>query len=105
MTQSNNNFATGFLLGSICGGIVGGILGTTLISRRSEIADSEESLNGMAPNRALKNMSVDLRTDEQIEAARRRLEAKIAQLNETIDDVRDQLGSMNSAPSESESSS
>ncbi len=105
MTQSNNNFATGFLLGSLLGGVLGGILGATLVSRRIENTEPEETLNGIGQNRSLKNSGVDLKTEEQIESARRRLEAKIAQLNETIDEVRDQLGSINDPASGTESSS
>lgn len=99
MSQSNNNFATGFFLGSLVGGVVGGILGATLANRRNDNLDSDEFLNGNAPNQ-LKNSDLDFRADAEIEAARRRLESKIAQLNETIDDVRDQLGTMNKVSSE-----
>lgn len=96
MSQSNNNFATGFFLGSLVGGFVGGILGVTLANRRNDNLDSDEFLNGNTQNQ-FKNSDLDFRADAEIEVARRSLENKIAQLNETIDDVRDQLGSMNKA--------
>ncbi|HBQ96943.1 MULTISPECIES: hypothetical protein [unclassified Roseofilum] len=101
MTQSNNNFASGFLLGSIVGSVLGGILGATLANRRNENLESEEILNGNSPNQ-FQNPNLDVRADAEIEAARRRLETKIAQLNETIDDVRDQLGTMNKVSSDPE---
>ena len=103
MSQPNNNFATGFLLGSIVGSVLGGILGATLANRRNDNLESDELLNGKSQTQ-LKNPDLDFRADAEIEAARRRLESKIAQLNETIDDVRDQLGGMNKVSSDPETS-
>jgi len=102
MSQSNNNFATGFFLGSLVGSVLGGILGATLANRRNDTLE-DEILNGN-PQNQLKNADLDFRADAEIEAARRRLESKIAQLNETIDDVRDQLGTMNKVSSDPETS-
>ncbi|MDJ1181290.1 hypothetical protein PJF56_20720 [Roseofilum sp. BLCC_M91] len=99
MSQSNNNFATGFFLGSLVGSVLGGILGATLATRRNDNLESDELLNGNTQNE-LKNADLDFRADAEIEAARRRLESKIAQLNETIDDVRNQLGTMNKVSSD-----
>ncbi|MDJ0707557.1 MAG: hypothetical protein QNJ46_30140 [Leptolyngbyaceae cyanobacterium MO_188.B28] len=95
MSQSDN-FAGGFLAGSLFGGIIGGIVGvlvTTRLNRESNESDSfklaqdeDQSQSG----RTLQGMS-----EERMEIARRGLEDKIAQLNEAIDDVRQQLGGVN----------
>jgi len=78
-----------FLAGAIVGGLVGGVLGTVLANRsRRGLGDGdnqaflEEIRNGR------------LTPEEGMEVARRSLEDKIAQLNLAIDDVRQQLGSV-----------
>lgn len=93
MSQTDN-FAGGFLTGALVGGLMGGIVGvlvTSRLNRRGNDSDSfkltqDEDKSG----RSLQGMS-----EEQMETARRGLEDKIAQLNEAIDDVRQQLGGVN----------
>ncbi len=88
--SERNNFAGGFILGSIVGGIIGGVLGTIFASRSENRAIKQDKslLNSDSPTK--------LGTEESIEIARRSLEDKIAQLNTAIDDVRQQLGAVNS---------
>jgi len=74
------------LTGALIGGLVGGIVGVLAASRRSSAeSDSESRLD--ASNLEHPEMP--------LEEARRSLEAKISQLNLAIDDVRQQLGSVN----------
>ena len=87
MTQKDG-FGSGFIAGSIVGGIVGGFLGAILASRQSQSSqETEEQQSFLKPGQ-----EPNLIADESIEIARRSLEAKIAQLNLAIDDVREQLG-------------
>ncbi|MEB3147281.1 MAG: hypothetical protein VKL02_14245 [Cylindrospermopsis raciborskii 1523720] len=107
--SQKDGFGSGFLLGTIVGGVVGGILGTVLASRR-ERAETEDGGNsddlemGKGGTRR-KQMKSAVSEDLAMETARRSLEDKIAQLNATIDDVREQLNSVNSSsPGSSQSS-
>ncbi|MBE9168905.1 hypothetical protein IQ238_15765 [Pleurocapsales cyanobacterium LEGE 06147] len=88
--SERNNFSGGFILGSIVGGVIGGVLGTLLASR-SENRTIKQDKSLLQSDTATK-----LGTEESIEIARRSLEDKIAQLNTAIDDVRQQLGAVNS---------
>jgi hypothetical protein len=96
--SQQDNFAGGFFLGAIVGGIVGGVLGAVLTSRQltdTEI-DDENGTNASVlegkPNRKKRLSRSANGQMDNIEAARRSLEDKIAQLNDAIDDVRQQLG-------------
>ncbi|MFM7559933.1 hypothetical protein [Cylindrospermopsis raciborskii] len=107
--SQKDGFGSGFLLGTVVGGVVGGILGTVLASRR-ERAETEDGGNsddlemGKGGTRR-KQMKSAVSQDLAMETARRSLEDKIAQLNATIDDVREQLNSVNSSsPGSSQSS-
>jgi gas vesicle protein len=82
-----NGFGSGFIFGSIVGGVVGGILGT-LLATRNERQDNrvDRSLDS--------GRELSFNSEESIEVARRSLEDKIAQLNLAIDDVRQQLNSV-----------
>ena len=87
--SQKDGFGSGFILGSIVGGVVGGILGTLLTARQENKSQEQEQSfieAGTQPK---------FTTEESIEVARRGLEDKIAQLNLAIDDVRQQLGSVN----------
>lgn len=87
--SERDNFAGGFILGAFLGGVVGGLLGTILTSRRDEEIKPERK-----PRiKSIKNET--FATEDTIEDSRRTLEAKIAQLNLAIDDVRHQLGQVN----------
>ncbi|MGF1488652.1 MAG: hypothetical protein ACFBSE_16330 [Prochloraceae cyanobacterium] len=87
MTQ-RDGFIGGFLAGAIFGGIVGGVLGTVLAKKKDQPETGDASLLEDIPQPKIS-------TEESIEDARRSLEDKIAQLNLAIDDVRQQLGSVN----------
>jgi hypothetical protein len=96
--SQRDNFSGGFVLGAIFGGVVGGILGATLVSRRLGQAegDQEELGTGLPEAKPSKGKSFFKPPTEQgIEAARQGLEDKIAQLNDAIDDVRQQLSNVN----------
>ena len=100
--SQNDGFGSGFVLGSIIGGLVGGVLGGLLVSSREET----RSERATRPSKPLSEgtQPVQYATEETIEVARHRLEDKIAQLNLAIDDVRQQLDTVNANPSEQDSS-
>ncbi|ACK69053.1 conserved hypothetical protein [Gloeothece citriformis PCC 7424] len=87
--SQRQGFAGGFLAGAIFGGIVGGLVGGAIMSRRSKNLEGDNS-SLLEPG---EKMSFE--TEEEMEKARRSLENKIAQLNHAIDDVRQQLGTVN----------
>lgn len=87
--SQKDNFGNGFVLGSIVGGVVGGLLGT-LLATRNETAAPKQDLTFEEGEPPIKFTS-----EENIEVARHSLEDKIAQLNLAIDEVREQLGSVN----------
>ncbi|MGI0485980.1 hypothetical protein ACN4EK_11120 [Pantanalinema rosaneae CENA516] len=105
--SQQDNFAGGFFLGAIVGGIVGGVLGAVLATRQladpevdDETGNSSPALEGK-PNRKKRLPRSANGQVDNIEAARRSLEDKIAQLNDAIDDVRQQLGGVhNPQPSD-----
>ncbi|OCR01882.1 hypothetical protein BCD67_05155 [Oscillatoriales cyanobacterium USR001] len=86
--SNRDGFAGGFIAGAAIGGFVGALLGVILV-RRSENLNSE-----ISETKASKGKNHQIET-ERIEMARLGLEDKIAQLNQAIDDVRLQLGSVN----------
>ena len=90
MTQ-RDGFTGGFIAGAIIGSMVGGVLGIIFTSRRDRGTSQLEDKSLLEPN-----IRPKISTEESIEDARRSLEDKIAQLNLAIDDVRQQLGSVNS---------
>ena len=96
--SQQDNFSTGFLLGAVVGGVVGGVLGSILVKRLPDDEVSVEKRDRLPEvkkpaKRPLR--SAPLNQEEQAlansDTARRSLEDKIAQLNDVIDDVRDQL--------------
>lgn len=93
--SQQDNFVGGFLLGTLVGGVVGGIAGVLVSSRlpneSDEIEDDERNGDEKPSRRPFQ-----LPTERSIEVARRSLEDKIAQLNDAIDDVREQLSTVNS---------
>lgn len=88
--SQRDGFTGGFLLGVVIGGVFGGLMGALVTSQTEEEIEEEEtaSLNK-------DNQPEITGTEESIEIARRSLENKIAQLNLAIDDVRQQLGTVN----------
>ena len=93
--SQKDGFGSGFVLGSIIGGVFGGLLGASLFSYR-------DKQNSKEPNKPLAEgeQAVKFTTEESIEVARHSLEDKIAQLNLAIDDVRQQLKTVNSNSAE-----
>jgi hypothetical protein len=106
--SQRDGFAGGFVAGAIVGSVVGGFLGALIANRRDELIDEEEIqqlANRPAEAKKASNSrrSMKLSDTEGMETARRSLEDKIAQLNATIDEVRQQLGNVNGSPSSSSS--
>lgn len=97
--SERDGFTGGFLTGAVVGGLVGGVIGA-LVSSAGRDRDQQEQ-EGSWLNSSLDKAKVfregkrQLQAQESIEAARRSLEDKIAQLNTAIDDVRQQLGKVN----------
>ena len=94
--SQQNGFGSGFVFGSIIGGVVGGLLGTALANR------SEKQIVGQDKTILRSGKATSFDSEESIELARHGLEDKIAQLNLAIDDVRQQLGSVQSNSMEQE---
>ncbi|MBF2017797.1 MAG: hypothetical protein IGS23_21890 [Rivularia sp. T60_A2020_040] len=100
--SQRDGFASGFFAGAIFGSIVGGVIGTLVAQRRdgAELTEDEReqqvtgtgNLNDKSTKRQMRGMPS---SGIEMEVARRSLEDKIAQLNATIDEVRDQLGNVN----------
>lgn len=90
--SQRDNFAAGFVAGTILGGFIGGVLGVLATSslRKSNDGKSVDYFESDAVDGLLGDT-----TEAKMESARRGLENKIAQLNEAIDDVRQQLGGSN----------
>lgn len=88
--SQKDNFGSGFVLGSIVGGVVGGVLGTLLATRKETIVTRKNSPEEGSP--------LQFTSEESMEVARHSLEDKIAQLNLAIDEVRQQLNSVNGNP-------
>ncbi len=88
--SQKDGFGSGFVVGTIIGGVVGGLLGAILVNSR-------DKQNIARPNKPLEEggQPVKFSTEESIEVARHSLEDKIAQLNLAIDDVRQQLETVN----------
>lgn len=103
--SQRDGFAAGFLAGSVVGGLVGGVLGALLASRiNNEMAEAEVPLPDANTSETKKienpkKRQLEALSEQRIEIARRSLEDKIAQLNQTIDEVRQQLGNVNGNPS------
>lgn len=99
--SQQDNFSGGFVLGAIVGGVIGGVLGSLLTAQRLEGVTEDPLLKPEGgENNKSKKRSIRGSTEQNIELARRSLEDKIAQLNDSIDDVRQQLGSVNGRPPE-----
>lgn len=93
--SQQDNFSGGFVLGAIVGGVVGGIIGAALTSQRLAEEGEEGTKPELADARAKSKRRMRASAEQNIELARRSLEDKIAQLNDAIDDVRQQLGNVN----------
>jgi gas vesicle protein len=97
--SQKDGFAAGFLAGSFVGGVLGGVLGALLASRINNQASETEApiLANQSETKAEKSKKrqMEASNEPRIEMARRSLEDKIAQLNQTIDEVRLSLGNVN----------
>jgi hypothetical protein len=93
--SQQDNFFSGFLVGTVVGGVVGGILGTIVTSRLHRAEQTNDEFASLNDRPGKKRRSVTTPNEQTIEAARRGLEDKIAQLNEAIDDARQQLSNVN----------
>lgn len=91
--SQQDNFVGGFLLGTLVGGALGGVVGALAASRMQGADRPKTSLPQTDSNLAFGEF--EALDEESMEAARLGLEAKIAQLNEAIDEVRQQLGGIN----------
>ena len=99
--SNKDNFASGFILGTVLGGLVGGVLGSLLGSRLYAESPDEENAN-LPESKPKRNKRASIAGDEGMEIARRSLEDKMAQMNESIDDLRYQLRSVNGSAMEDE---
>lgn len=100
--NQRDGFAGGFLAGTIVGGIVGGVIGALLTQNANyENEYPDQRSKKLADNNKPKRRQFKpTYSDQSIEVARRSLEDKIAQLNDTIDEVRLTLGQVNGNPPE-----
>jgi gas vesicle protein len=91
--SQQGSFVGGFLLGTLIGAALGGVVGALSASRRPAPRPSGKSLGaGLDEGNLLLRDKFKASGEDSMEAARLGLEAKIAQLNEAIDEVRQQLG-------------
>ena len=96
--SQRDGFTSGFLAGALVGGLIGGVIGVLVTAQRENNNEEGEKplLNSSRSEaKAIKSKRRQLKAEESIEVARRSLEDKIAQLNMAIDDVRQQLGTVN----------
>lgn len=98
--NQRDGFTGGFIAGTIVGGVVGGVIGALLASGKATDlaleAEARRNNNLSEGNNSKRQRRFRSANSEQsIEIARRSLEDKIAQLNETIDEVRMTLGQVN----------
>lgn len=96
--SQQDNFASGFFLGAVLGGVVGGVVGVLAASRLSQAEAPDTETFSKAEAKLTRKRPIKASTEQGIEIARRGLEDKIAQLNDAIDDVRQQLGTVNGTP-------
>ena len=98
--SQRDGFLGGFLVGAAIGGTVGGLIGTLLVTRylnTDETAADSDRLDGEDAKGRLSGA-----VDVGMEGARNRLEDKIAQLNQTIDEVRQQISNVNNGTPDGE---
>jgi gas vesicle protein len=102
MSNQGDRFTGGFLVGTMFGAIVGGLVGTWLATKLSEQDEEGEPLNESGPAnlareqfKRIKQRVFNAAEEPTIEQARQGLEEKIAQLNDAIDQARQQLSKVN----------
>ncbi|HZG39770.1 MAG TPA: hypothetical protein VEZ50_13900 [Nodosilinea sp.] len=96
--SQQDNFVGGFLLGTLVGGTLGGVVGALAASRIQQAGGKAKKSALSKTDGGMAFGEFDEPDEDSIEAARLGLEAKIAQLNDAIDDVRQQLGGINGHP-------
>ncbi len=106
--SQQDNFSGGFLLGALLGGVVGGVLGSVLANRIELDDEASESkspveLKPKTPGKRSLRVAPSESFEVSAESARKSLEDKIAQLNDAIDDVRDQLKRVDNGPNQVQS--
>ncbi|WP_027255061.1 ssl2009 family thylakoid membrane protein [Planktothrix agardhii] len=87
---NRDGFGSGFFFGATLGGLVGGVLGVVLANR----INNQDRVDSLLEIQGKSGKATKL-TGDNMEIARLGLEDKISQLNQAIDDVRQQLGSVN----------
>ncbi len=104
MSNQGDRFSSGFIAGTIFGGIVGGFVGTWLATKLNEAETDELTGSDGGPASLAKEQLKRIRQrvfnvsdDVTIEEARVGLDDKIAQLNDAIDQARQQLSKVNGA--------
>ncbi len=89
MENRGDRFASGFIAGAIFGSIAGAFAAVFLTNKLAELSSDES--DGSKPSRQL---GLGDREAVVIENARQGLEAKIAQLNEAVDDLQQRLSTV-----------
>ncbi|MEM1171780.1 MAG: hypothetical protein AAGJ08_22545 [Cyanobacteria bacterium P01_H01_bin.35] len=98
--SNKNGFASGLMAGIAVGGLVGGLFGILIGSRISD--DNDVAENFLDSQDTEKEKST--KETEAIEETRQSLEGKIAQLDQAIDEVRQQISSVNGSLEKTERS-
>jgi hypothetical protein len=91
--SQQGNFAGGFLLGTLVGGVLGGVIGALTANRLQAEPEDASAFSRLSED--LQRNLADATPEERMELARRGLEDKISQLNAAIEDVRQQMGTVN----------
>ncbi len=89
--SNKDGFVSGLIAGAAVGSLLGGFLGILVGTSISDDADLAENLLDSQDTEKRKSIKQSDRTEK----ARQSLESKIAQLNQAIDEVRQQIGDVN----------
>ncbi|NCJ05043.1 hypothetical protein GS597_00610 [Synechococcales cyanobacterium C] len=103
MSNQSDRFLGGFAAGTLFGSIAGAFLGTWLATKLNEQTQAPTLDNSNGESLPRKSRRVTLRDSKELsmEEARQGLEEKIAQLNDAIDQAREQLSQVNGTTPES----
>ena len=100
MSNQGDRFLGGFIAGSLFGGLVGGLIGSYLVNKLGDSMLDEES-DGSIEGTLKSARNLLRRSDDlTVEDAREGLEDKIAELNDAIDQARQQLSHVNEVSSD-----
>ena len=89
--SNKNGFVSGLIAGAAVGSLLGGFLGILVGTSISDDADLAENLLDSQDTEKQKS----IKELDSTEVAHQSLEAQIAQLNQAIDEVRQQIGDVN----------